>query len=307
MKISGIDEDLENIINYLDRSGYKPFASCDGVLAHHEHPEDVEDAYISFLESHKIVELMASFLKDGRFTITFENSNSITPYNLYGNEIAGNVYSTNFYNQNGEMTSVLNSIVMQATKDKGLDVDDEVIQLKRLSDTLKQNDHNSELKYSVSFASRMEPNRLSISTKMGCKPKDMDQLIDRLQNQFQDEEITIDNFTKSDSRFEITFSDEQFEQILGLISYCKSIEYSLPILERNDELFRLFGKTYREESLGDFQDDKTVPFYTNKIGKEETQALAETRTKGALSRISNWFKNLFRGRNKEQENAKDER
>lgn len=244
MKISGIDEDFVDIINYLDKIGYKPFASCDGVLAHHNDPEMVDDAYISFLESPKIVELMASFLKDGKFTITFENATSQKPYDLYGNEIAGNRYSVYFSNRESELTSYFKDIIMQKTKEN-IDKDD-VAKLSKLSSVL-EDDEESELTYSVSLNSRMEPNRLSIGTKKDCEhKKDMYALIDILYDQFPDDEITIDYFTKRSSEFDIIFSDEQFDQILEVISYCKDIEHTLPILENKKILFG-FEKTILQQ------------------------------------------------------------
>ncbi len=235
MKISGIDEDFVDIINYLDEAGYKPFASCDGVLAHHVDPEEVEEAYISFLDSSKIVELMATFLRDGRFTIIFKNSASKKPYDLYGNEITGNTYSVYFSNLEGELTSYFKNIIMQETRES-VDKDD-VAKLSRLSSVL-EDDEKSELIYSVSLNSRMEPNRLSIGTKVDCEhKKDMYALIDILYAKFPDDEIIIDAFTKRSSNFDIIFSDEQFEQILGIISYCKDIEHTLPILENKKILF----------------------------------------------------------------------
>ena len=48
MKISGIDEDFVDIIDYLDSKGFSPFASCDGVLAHHENKEKPTSVYSIF-------------------------------------------------------------------------------------------------------------------------------------------------------------------------------------------------------------------------------------------------------------------
>lgn len=242
MKISGIDEDFVDIINYLDQTGYKPFGSCDGVLAHHDDPEMVDDAYISFLYSPKIIELMASFLKDGRFTITFENSTNKNPYYLYGNEIVGNHYSVYFSNEEGELTSYFNDIIMQAMKEN---IDkDTVARLSRLSSIL-EDDQKSELTYSVSLNSRMEPNILSIGTKRDCEyKKDMYALIDILYDQFLDDEITVDDLTKRSSEVGIIFSDEQFEQILQVIAYCRDIEDTLPILENKKMLFGFENNHY---------------------------------------------------------------
>lgn len=247
MKISGIDEDFVDIINYLDKVGYKPFASCDGVLAHHDNPQEMVDdddeAYIAFLESPKIFELMASFLKDGRFTITFDNSSYQKPYELYGNEIAGNHYAVYFSNLDGELTSYFKDIIMQTTKEN---IDkDAVAKLSRLSSVLEDNE-NSELTYSVSLNSLLAPNKLSIKNKEDCEhKKDMYALIDLLYSQisqFPEDEITIDDVTRKRSEFDILFSNEQFEQILGLISYCKDIEHTLPILENKEILFGFMKK-----------------------------------------------------------------
>lgn len=61
MKISGIDKDLEDLIYYLDANGFKPFASCDGVIANHENPQEVGDAYISFLKAKEYLTLWQHF------------------------------------------------------------------------------------------------------------------------------------------------------------------------------------------------------------------------------------------------------
>ena len=73
MKISEIDKDFEDIIYYLDKSGFKPFASCDGVEAHHANANDVSDAYISFIKSSRIIELLAEFLKEKGYQIKIIN------------------------------------------------------------------------------------------------------------------------------------------------------------------------------------------------------------------------------------------
>ena len=75
----------------------------------------------------------------------------------------------------------------------------------------------------------------------------------------------------------------------------------------DDDLEHAYGGAHTVEQLKNINEERPGSFYTEKIGKEETQALAETRTKGALARISNWFKNLFRSKNMEQENTKEER
>ena len=104
MKISGIDKDFVDIIEYLNENGYKTFASCDGVLEHHA--DDIvvpSSAYISFLKSPKIIDLMAQFAKDkDKFIINIANNTYKEPYYLYGNIISGNRYGVYFKNEKGE-------------------------------------------------------------------------------------------------------------------------------------------------------------------------------------------------------------
>lgn len=255
MKISGIDPDFINIIDYLDKKGYKPFASCDGVLANHDSPEQVDEAYISFLESPKIVELMAKFSKDEKFIIKISNSTKKNTYELYGNEIEGNHYSVYFSNENGELTSHFEDVIMQVEKENVSSK--EVEKIGRLSSILKD-DENSNLLFNVSISSRMEPNKLSISTKGDCEKRDMDELINMLYERFSEDEIAVDIFSKRNTQFNILFSDEQFEQILELISYSKSIENDIPILEENRNFWNeLFGRSTNsnEENKPEFGRD----------------------------------------------------
>lgn len=262
MKISGIDPDFINIIDYLDEKGYKPFASCDGVLANHDCPEQVDDAYISFLESSKIVELMAKFSKDPKFTVSISNSTKKNPYELYGNKIEGNRYSVYFSNKNGELTSHFEDVIMQVEKENISS--NEIEKLDRLSSILKD-DKNTNLNFDVSLNSRMKPNKLHISTKGDCEKRDMNELIDMLYERFSEDEIAVDLFSKKITEFNILFSDEQFEQILEVISYSKSIEGDIPILEEN--FFRkLFGR-----STNSNEDTNT------KFGSESVRKIVDTR------------------------------
>ena len=109
MKISGIDKDFEDIIYYLDAKGYKPFASCDGVEANHERPKEVTDAYISFLKSPKIIDLMAVFLQDKEnYTVSLNSGDNERATELYGNIILGMRYGVYFNNKSGENSDKFN-------------------------------------------------------------------------------------------------------------------------------------------------------------------------------------------------------
>ena len=90
MKVSGIDKEFVEIIEYLNSHGYKPWASCDGVLASHENPNDVNSAYIALLRTKKCFPLIAAFLRDPAFSISIFNCSEDRPYYLYGNKIFGN-------------------------------------------------------------------------------------------------------------------------------------------------------------------------------------------------------------------------
>ena len=117
MKISGIDKDFVDIIYYLDSKGFKPFASCDGVWANHENPNEVGDAYISFLKSPRIIELMAEFLKDGEnFDVMLKSDSHEGPYELYGNIISGTTYNVYFSNKNGEKTDHFKNIIKKTVE-----------------------------------------------------------------------------------------------------------------------------------------------------------------------------------------------
>ena len=112
MKISGIDKDFEDIIYYLDNNGFKPFASCDGVEANHIEPNKVHDAYIAFLKSPRINDLMAEFLKEKEnFNIVLTSENHFSPYELYGNIISGVTYDVHFSNKLGENTQYFKDVI----------------------------------------------------------------------------------------------------------------------------------------------------------------------------------------------------
>ena len=112
MKISGIDEDFVDIIDYLDSKGFSPFASCDGVLAHHENKEKPTSAYIAFLKSNRIIDVMLAFLRDkSNFSVSLSNSTHTDSYDLYGNIIEGNTYQVYFDNLQGQLTEYFKRIV----------------------------------------------------------------------------------------------------------------------------------------------------------------------------------------------------
>ena len=118
MKTSNIDKGFVEIINSLNANGYKPVFSCDGVIAHHNTPDDVTYAYITFLESPKIYSLLAIIMEYTNFMIEISTSAYISPYEMYGNEISGILYSVYFDNQDGTKTKKFERLVKRAIKEK---------------------------------------------------------------------------------------------------------------------------------------------------------------------------------------------
>jgi hypothetical protein len=112
MQVSDIDEDLVEIIEYLNENGLRPFASCDGVHIHHSIDNRPNNAYIAMLKSEKIIDLMVAFLRDrDSFTVGLSNNPYFEKYELYGNEISGNTYGVYFQNSIGERTGYVEKII----------------------------------------------------------------------------------------------------------------------------------------------------------------------------------------------------
>lgn len=143
-----IDKDFLNIIDYLDDNGFKPFASCDGVLANHENPNIVNLAYISFLESDRILKLMCAFLRDSTFSVCINNHSTKEPYYYLGNLISGNRYSVYFENKHGNITQYFEKIIKGVNENKISISDDELTFLSNINQTLT-NTNNSGLHFSI--------------------------------------------------------------------------------------------------------------------------------------------------------------
>ena len=149
MLISGIDKDFEDIIPYVDEKGLKPFASCDGVLAHHTPDKKPLNAYVAFLQSEEIASLMAAFLMDAEtFNIHLRSETSKDPIFLYGNEIKGNTFMVYFENFNGERTEYFKKII-RGVLDHSIFLNNESLSLieniiNALEDSQHKHDNESE-------------------------------------------------------------------------------------------------------------------------------------------------------------------
>lgn len=176
MKISNIDEDFIDIIDYLNEKGYKPYASCDGVLEHHAKDADVLGAYINFLESEDIIKLMAAFYRDeDTFNIVMGNATHIEPFELYGNMISGNNYAVHFNNDYGQTTEYFKKII-DCVCEKKIEIKKEEIEFfKKINQVLKE-DNESDLSILIDLNSQMRTrngeikniNQICIETKDDC-------------------------------------------------------------------------------------------------------------------------------------------
>ena len=265
MKISEIDKDFEDIIYYLDSNGFKPFASCDGVEANHPNPNDVNDAYIIFLKSPKIINLMAEFLKDKEnFNIILDSERKFQPYDYYGNIISGTNYTVRFSNKEGERTQYFESIIRNLVEKGENDTENEQKKLSMLEKVLEENS-DSDLSFSVSLNGEYQPfmrkegkiNELTITTKSGNEREEDDVIIHTERDmkvlanilsekynikerkddlrEYPETEFIVPSFDKCSCS--IYFTDEHFNQILEQIQYIKQIAHTIPIFEGKEAIF----------------------------------------------------------------------
>lgn len=282
MKISGIDKDFEDIIYYLDEKGYKPFASCDGVEANHQGKEKVADAYIRFLKSPKIIDLMAVFLKyKENYTISLNSGDNDRTIQLYGNIISGPRYGVYFNNKSGENSDKFKSIIKKAVEQRETIPSDEKRKLETVDKVLEENS-DSNLEFQVDFNTSYQPftkkegkiNSLTIETKLGeekiegnisiKQEVDMNVLAEILSKKYQipqksdsiEEkylETEFVTFCSDKTSCTIYFIDEHLPQILDQIKYVKEIAHTLPTFESkewigsDEEYMEEYNKYYAEQ------------------------------------------------------------
>lgn len=318
MKISEIDKDIEKIIYYLDANGFRPYASCDGVIENHKKDDKVGDAYISFLKSPKIIELMSVFLKDKEnFSVTINSETHLGIHELYGNVIAGNAYQVNFSNKYGERTTDFENIIKNIVEEKTEIPSEEKQKLEMLDKILEENS-DSDITFEVRFNENYQPhmnktgkiNELVIETKRGDeKPqgdiiinteRDMNELANILaekynmpkrqesfEEEYPEDEFIIAQYDKC--RCSIYFTDEHFPQILDKIQFVRGISNTLPTFESR-------------EWLGDFEDlvdeeyEEMWEFEEDDFGEEdfeESKTALEQREE-ILSRLENQEEELIK-------------
>ena len=174
MKISDIDKEFISVINSLNNEGFRPFASCDGVLSSHNNPKDVGLAYISFLESEGILDLFATLNRDKEtFNLLIDNNYIKDPYEIYGNLIEGNKYSIHFENKYNERTEYFEKIV-NALIEKKINVKEEKEIFEEIQSFFNEN-ANTDISYTFDLNCNYQPymqkegkiNKLGIDTKTG--------------------------------------------------------------------------------------------------------------------------------------------
>lgn len=303
MKISEIDKDLEDLIYYLDKKGFKPFASCDGVIANHENAREVSDAYIDFLKSPRILEMMAILLgKSKDFQILIGNEDHLTPPELYGNIIEGTTYQVSFENKNGERTAEFTNIIRNIVEQKIVVPDKEQKMLAMLEKTLEDN-VNPNVAFKVILNGEYQPhmckrgriNQLYIHTVVGeerregniiiTTERDMDMLAQLIAKQYgmvqRKENFTAeypeDEFvmaTNDRCACSVYFTDEHFLQVLEQIGYIREIAHTLPTFEGKEWIGsdeELYEEDYdlqeREEMLQKLEEE------AEKLSQEEKRIL----------------------------------
>ena len=219
-------------------------------MAHHEHREQVTNAYIAFLKSPKIIDLMAAYLRDKDvFQINIHGNSSVNQHNYMGNVIEGNTYSVHFKNHFGEITQYFEKIARYITRGKVIIEDDEKSDLLEISDAIKSAD-DSELYFSVELNTEYQPymqksgkiNCLIVDTKDGlgyirdlslALPDICEKLgipiknIDNCEEDFISGEFAVDNGRNS-SRAEIYFEDGRIKQVPEIIKIFKELCAHLP-------------------------------------------------------------------------------
>lgn len=264
MKISGIDKDFETIIYELDQKGFKPFASCDGVLANHEDPKEVNQAYISFLKSPKIIDLMAAFLTEKeKFSVAIGSQEYVNAHELYGNIIEGNTYGVYFQNKMRQNTSYFEDIARNIMDEKMIAPKEEKRKLEELDKVLEENS-DSELTFQIIFNGEYAPymgksekiNQLVVMTKAGEEKiedkvsikteRDMQVLANLLAQKDETSQFVIDGQDRG--ACSVYFTDEDFPFILEQIQYISQIAPTLPTFEAREWI----GS---EEELEEMYDD----------------------------------------------------
>lgn len=255
-----IDKDFVTIIPYLNSHGFTTFASCDGVLDNHPNKKNVSQAYIAFLYSTKILDLMAAFYRDRQFfNLILSSQNQKYPTMYFNNLIEGNTYAVYFTNFDGNLTHLQDNnadpyfqkIIKGICEDTIKITEQERNLFKQINNAISSND-NSKLSFKIHLNTQYQPymhksgniNVLTISFKFGFDTyKDMRAIINsviqhnisetisknNIKDMFKCNDFSDDEFTMLfDNCCDIYFFDEHLDDIIALINYIKNIEINIP-------------------------------------------------------------------------------
>ena len=247
MQKSSIDKDFVNVVAYLDNMGFKPWSSCDGVLANHKEASYVDKAYMCFMESEKIIDLMAALYRDEDFELALSN-NSYAKKRIYaGNVIEGNNFGVYFPNLYGERTDYFHKIIKGIAEGK-IEISDEERERIRTIDEAVRDIRGEELFITAYLNSEYDPymkktgktNKIKCHTKEGLDMgRNMKALGDKLASFLG---CTNNSYAKrgdfsGDIYLESCRDTCQLllkgdsNDIANIINYCKSIEKQLPQFE----------------------------------------------------------------------------
>ena len=274
MNIGEIDKDFVDIIKYLNDNGITTFSCCDGVLANHTDPDSIVSAYIAFIKSPKIIDIMAALNRDKDiFHISLSNDTDRGPNILYGNEISGNTYAVYFSNEQGEITSYFEKI-LKGVNEGEIKISEEEKEVLNKLDEILEEDLETDLNFDMNFNIEYQPfmqkegkiNLLTIRTKDGFGYTNSMLALgdilnekygiilkkDSFEESFEEDEFVVSSF--DDTICEIYFKDQHIQQALELIRDIRQIGKTLPKREVTESDY-----DYYEDEIDIYFDDDEEP------------------------------------------------
>ena len=120
MLVSGLDKEVEEIVNLMNQNGMRPYASCDGSIKTHKANGELDgiiSGYIAMLDGNKARDLFAILQEDDSYKLSITSQEDNV---LYGNELKGLRFTIYFDNLMGgkvdELTDFLKSYLDRKIK-----------------------------------------------------------------------------------------------------------------------------------------------------------------------------------------------
>lgn len=273
-----IDKGFIDICKYLNDNDLITWSSCDGILANHQGKEDrVIKAYISFLESPKILDLITAFYKNDKFELNLSNLRCSEPYYYGYNLIKGNIYGIYFNNKLGQNTAefeeIAHNVCGRTSEEKQ---DNERVFLESLSKELVD-DEQSLLNISVTFNQEVhtdsnidrKDNYLQIDTKSGVSTLDLIPIVKDISEKYNLKIITGDDMLDGEyiKYYEnmcfVHLKKEHFGYILDIIREAKKLEKILPAIsvkyaDEYDEFYKDDDYEWDDEAKDSLYDGISV-------------------------------------------------